>query len=352
MEIGLLSMQRVANYGSFWQAYCLRDMINKCDNCKVKFVDIIPGDIESRTEHKKRFSISKIRRVPYYFFQFKKRRIFTDFQSAVLGCTEVHNYQSDYDGIMIGSDEVFNFVQQSPWGFSPQLFGNIDNANVNTYAACFGNTTYEAILHFKKEEMIKKGLNNLRYISVRDENSMAIIEKLINKKPEIHFDPVIVGDLPSKLPSISDDKFILIYSYDFRMSDIEVIKQVRSFAKENRLKILSVGFYQDWVDKNVLPNPYQLLSYFQNAEFVVTDTFHGTIFSTRMHKRFTTIIRDTNRQKLGDLLNRLELTERRYISGQSLKDILLNDIDYKSYETLRHKERARTELFLKKCLTR
>ena len=64
MKIGLLSMQRVVNYGSFWQAYCLKKMICDQGNCTLEFIDIIPGDVETRTEY--HITYSKIKRKKYF----------------------------------------------------------------------------------------------------------------------------------------------------------------------------------------------------------------------------------------------------------------------------------------------
>lgn len=350
MDVGLLSMQRVANYGSFWQAYCLKNMIADTEDCSVDFIDIIPGEIDTRTVYKKSFSFAKVKRIPYYFFQQKKRKMFADYQTQVLMCSHESNYRSDYDAIIIGSDEVFNFVQDSPWGFSPQLYGRIDNSNVNSYAACFGNTTLEEINKTNRKDDIAKGLGNIKHISVRDENSYTIVKALTDRRPEVHLDPVIVGNLPPKLPVLNDNKYILVYSYDFRMSDEDVIRQTRSFAKKYGYKIISAGFYQDWVDKNILPNPYELLSYFRNAEYVITDTFHGTIFSARMHKKFVTVIRNQNQQKLGDLLKRIGMDNRQYKKGDSLIDIIKEDADYDKFERMRNEERGRSITYLGKCL--
>lgn len=352
MEVGLLSMQRVANYGSFWQAYCLKKMITDIATCNLDFIDIIPGESKTITVYRKSFSFAKMKRIPYYLFQRKKGRMFSDFQFQVLMCRQDRNYRNDYDAIIIGSDEVFNFVQNSPWGFSSQLYGNIDNSNVNSYAACFGNTTLDAIRKENRQNDIVTGLNNLKHISVRDENSCNIVEALTGKRPEIHLDPVIVGELPKELPDLKDDKYILVYSYDFRMSDEDVIVQTRALAKEYGYKIISAGFYQDWVDKNVLPDPYELLSYFKHAEYVVTDTFHGTIFSARMHKKFATVIRKQNQQKLGDLLKRIGMDNRQYLKGDSLINVIKEDIDYEQFEMMRSEERGRSVTYIGKCLSK
>ena len=350
MRVGLLSMQRVVNFGSFWQAYCLKQMIQRISDNQVEFIDIIPGELETRTIYKKNFSFSKIKRIPYYVFQNKKKRIFADFQRNQLNCPEEMNYDCAYDAIIIGSDEVFNFAQESPWGFSAQLFGDIKNDSVSTYAACFGNTSIELIKQTKKEEAIIKGLNNLKNISVRDQNSAEIIKQLIGKEPEINLDPVVVGNLPLPQQTIKEDKYILVYSYDFRLSDQDIISQVKALAKKNGLRILSVGFYQDWVDKNILPNPVELLKYFNNAEYVVTDTFHGTVFSLRTHKKFVSIVRKSNENKLGDLLNRIGMNDRRFFGDNSLEEIICPDIDYNKFESLRTIEQRRSINYLKACL--
>ena len=351
-KVGILSMQRVANYGSFWQAYCLKNMIAEAGDCEVEFIDIVPGEVETRAEYKKSFSFKKMLRIPYYLFQRRKAALFDTYQRSVLDCSEKPNYRSDYDTVVIGSDEVFNCAQESPWGFSTQLFGNIDNNNVNSYAACFGYTTLSSIQKRNIGNIIAKGINNIRNLSVRDNNSSDIIKNLTGREAQIHLDPALLGDFPEDLPSIPDSGYILVYSYDFRLSDPELIKETRAFAKKMGLKILSVGFYQSWVDKNVLPNPLELLSYFKNADYVITDTFHGTVFSARMHKQFLAVIRSTNKEKLGDLLSRLGLMDRQYSNGDSLTDLLNAEIDFDQFEHIRMTERYRSNEYLKGCLNR
>ena len=161
----------------------------------------------------------------------------------------------------------------------------------------------------------------------------------------------MVGDLPlNKLIETNKEKYILVYSYDFRFSDAKIIEQLRQFAKEKHCMIYSVGFYQDWCDKNIVTDPLTLLSYFKNAEYVVTDTFHGSIFSVRCHKKFVTVIRESNKQKLGDLLTRLNMSDRIITDQQNLTEKLETEINYNDFELLRKYERERTENYLKKCL--
>ena len=350
MKIGLLSMQRVNNYGSFWKAYCLKRILQGVSS-DVEFMDILPGDVQTRTEFHKTFSLKKLCRIPYYIFQHRKSTMFAQAQSAALGCASAPNYSADYDAIVIGSDEVFNFVQQSPWGFSTQLFGEIDNDNVNSYAASFGSSTLEAVRAHGYGERIAGALNHMHNISVRDRNSFEIVRALTGIEPELHLDPVLVGDLPLDGAVVNAKRpYILVYSYDFRFADEALIRQIRALARKEHCCVYSVGFYQSWCDRNILPTPTELLTWFRDARWVVTDTFHGSIFSMRNHRPFATVIRDTNQQKLTDLLERTGMSGRIVRDRDSLEGCLREEINYVGFEDLRQHERMRAEMYLKRCL--
>lgn len=46
------------------------------------------------------------------------------------------------------------------------------------------------------------------------------------------------------------------------------------------------------------------------ADYVITDTFHGTVFSIKMNTKFCTLVRDSNRNKLEALLNKLDKLDK------------------------------------------
>ena len=98
--------------------------------------------------------------------------------------------------------------------------------------------------------------------------------------------------------------------------------------------------------------PFEVLAYFKGAEEVITDTFHGSIFSTIAHKPFTTIIRKSlgnsygNEEKLADLLNRLGLDSRMTYEVQDAARINSNLIDYATVDELIARERLHTMRYL------
>lgn len=126
-----------------------------------------------------------------------------------------------YDVVVIGSDEVFNCTQKTWFGFSSQLFGKGLNASrIITYAASFGATTIDKLQLVGKKEIVSSLLHDLDAISVRDENSMKVIEELTGRTPWLHVDPVLIFDYNQFIPDkFNRNEYIIVYTYPGRITD-------------------------------------------------------------------------------------------------------------------------------------
>lgn len=185
--------------------------------------------------------------------------------------------------------------------------------------------------------------------SVRDENTAEFVRKLTGKDPLYHLDPVFIYDFwdETKEKNLKYD-YVLIYAYDGRINDKREIRVIQQFARENNLKTLSAGLYQSWCDKNISADPFELLGYVKNAKCVITDTFHGTVFSIKYNKPFATIIRDSNWQKISYLLKFFNLEKQEVLNVHSLPDILEQNINYKNINRLIMENRKKSlEYFIK-----
>ena len=89
------------------------------------------------------------------------------------------------------------------------------------------------------------------------------------------------------------------------------------------------------------------LDYFYYADFVVTDTFHGAIFSVIHQKQFAVILRKTNVNKLSGLLEDLKLEERRLQDISQLETVLQKPINYVSVQEILEYEKKRARQYLK-----
>lgn len=121
-------------------------------------------------------------------------------------------------------------------------------------------------------------MNKFDDISVRDENSARIVSALTGRDVEYHLDPVLIYDFEKEITDKPElENYILIYGYGNRFSDISEITAIKQFAKTHNKRTVSVGYHQDWVDEKLEGSPFELLSYFKYADYVITDTFHGGV---------------------------------------------------------------------------
>lgn len=349
MRIGIISMQRVINYGSYLQSFALKNLLEEI-GCEVRFVDIKPGKIivekKNSTVKSKKIDKYLIKRIEHVLFEKARRNQFQESFFSELGVNEPVQ-ESDCDAIIIGSDEVFNCLQPSKWGFSRQLFGDTGIPSAS-YAASCGYTTYNEVEKLGITPEICSSLNKLLSISVRDLNTRDFVFQITGKEPIQHLDPVLVcswENIESRRKRLKD--YVLVYAYDNRINDPAEINAIRNFAKSQGKILVSCGVYQRWCDKNIHCSPLELLSYFDGADYVVTDTFHGTVISIKRNKKFATIIRDSNRNKISDLLSRFSLEDREVGTISDLNNTIKRDIDYQKVNCILSKERERTINYLK-----
>ncbi len=350
-KVGIMTMHRVVNYGSYLQAYGLRKIIKSLGH-EVEFLDYhyCPGV----TEVKPPTFFEKVWDNRDIFHYIKRRKLYKNFKNELdkglkeFGVGEEKNYSHDIDTLVIGSDEVFNCLQASQIGYSLDFFGKgFEDKNVISYAASFGYTTLEGLKKYKKAEEIKECLLNMNNISVRDENSREIVEKLTKKKPFLHYDPVIAADLSEFMVGDAPMKdYIIVYAYQKRLTKEEE-KYIKRFAKKHNKKIVSLGFYQKIADYNIAVPVNDVLRYFKYADFIITDTFHGTIFSIVTNNKFCTIIRKSNKNKLTSLLKGLDKDSQIVNKLTDIDKIYDKKINYKNTNSIIKKERERTIKYLK-----
>lgn len=363
-KVGILSMQRIANYGSFLQSYGLKKILEEI-GCDVEFVDYHIGEplvkngekVGARRKLLKASEVFKGAGTLSQKFQFLKyKKNYAKKYYPKLGINENYNYNPRLDVLVIGSDEVFNCVQDNAnVGFSPELFGADNNADrVITYAASFGNTTLKKLEDYNIKEKVAGWLNDIDAVSVRDVNSGKIVENLCGKDISCNLDPVLIYDFIGKcknIPQKIDDKrYMLLYGYSGRFSKDECEK-IRGFAKKRGLKIFCIGGIQDACDKFIDCDPFSVISYFKNAECIVTDTYHGTIFSVITQRPFVSVIRKSgygNFEKLSDLLCRIGLDERILSDINELERKIDKKPDYISVFNVIEQEREKSYSYLKK----
>lgn len=335
MNVGILSMQKIHNYGSFLQALSLKKQLEERGH-NVYFIDILPGkQIASNPAVQGGSILSKFdryffKRIENYLLGKKMAKIHIDDYQKYLETEKSLPSGQSFDLVIIGSDEVFNATAPSPWGFTTQLFGDVDNAKrVVTYAASCGSTTLESAEKYGITEELRGAMQRLEQISVRDANTADFVTGILGTMPERHVDPVFISSFDEHIPTLPERKpYLLVYAYANRIDDPREIAAIKAYAKKNNLDILCVGMQQRWCTHNISANAFELLAYVKNATCVVTDTFHGTVFSIKYNKKFVSLIRESNKNKLGGLLDQFSLLSRSVDALDRFEEIMDAPMNY------------------------
>ena len=179
-------------------------------------------------------------------------------------------------------------------------------------------------------------------------HSKEIVYKLINKIPETNLDPVLIYDFDDKKSvDINIKDYIILYAYPGRLNRQEE-KYIKKFAKKHNKKILSLGSYQRIADEIIIVHPLEIFSYFEKADFVITDTFHGSIFAIKTKTNFCTIIRKSNSNKLTDLLKKLSLEDRMVNDLEDIERLFNIQTDFNKTNSILKEEQKKAIDFLKK----
>lgn len=371
--VGILSMQRVINYGSFLQAYALKQLLLQNGADEVYFIDIekgreLPGFEYSKSQSKW-YKLKRLLQIIFTGLLFQKirdRKFTKRLKKSIEDCFPILELDKaapkEFDLVVIGSDEVFNCCQRAPWGYTLQLYGRVLNAKkVVSYAGSFGHTRYEQLVQLGIDKEIGETLKTMSAISVRDQNSYDIVEKLTGIKAEMHLDPVLIYGYEKEIAERKvnyPEKYMVVYSYQGRINDKKEIKEIVSFAKEQKLKLISIFCRYDWCDEAIIPEtPFDVLGWFKGAEYVVTDTFHGTIFSIITGRMFVTLVRKTGRvtngEKISSLLRQLGLEERCVGKDKNaLNSKLAGDVDWQRVDEALAESRKCSQEYLKNALFR
>lgn len=306
-KIGIISelTNDTLNYGNRLQVYALNKYINKLG----LNVSSLILNFESRMFLNKsviwlvKKLLSKVREClnrkiteknPSFFIErLKKCRSFTD-KIQIESFDSLKNFQlCNYDGIIVGSDVVWQQRESSVDKLRFLNFKLLTNYKKISYAASFGKNWIPQ--HNKR--YIKKCLDDFEAISVREKSSIALLES-IGVKNAVHVcDPTLLltaeewGYVAEPVKEINE-KYIFVYLLGKDVSQREAIKKL---AEKYNLKIATIPHADNVYDpvdddfgdyKLMDASPENWVWLIKNSEYVITDSFHGTVFSTIFSKNF------------------------------------------------------------------
>ena len=338
MQVGILTFHDGINYGAFFQVYALQSFLLQhgfdCQVINYKSIGFTKREYKVFLKPRRPiYSMRNIRKIIRFRKAQKKlcltKRIFKQKKLSKL----------TFDRIIIGSDEVWNFKSRSI-GYDLTYFSQgLKADHIISYAASFGSINADDAIPFE----LKECLNRIDCISVRDENSANIMRALSKKRIQIVLDPVFLIDLSAEAITAPEEGFILVYGAFTKQMIHHIIEYARLVGK----KIVSVCYNFPWCDINLdTLGPFQWLGYFASCDCVITTMFHGMICSILNRKQFCMFSTPYRKNKVGNLLSDLELSNRMIAGDRSVKDVFAEQIDYTKVNTRIEAKRCQSEKFL------
>ena len=298
-KIGILTFHSIPDYGSILQAYALQKTILKvaCNRYECNIIDLRLNQLKYNEKKGINKIINKLYEIVYYKKIFIRANKFEEFISRKLILSKEKYYSldkickivDDYDFLIVGSDAIWD-VKSNNFNLSYFLPFNCKAKKIS-YAASFGESKY--ISYNILEGNIKSYLSNFDYLSVRENDSANIIEKIINKKCEVLIDPVFLEKDTEWNELVSDKrivkgKYIFYYSNGSSKSDIRILKEIKKIYKIPIVMINSKSLYDKLTCYKKILNcgPTEFLNLIKNAEVVCTNSYYGIVFSIIFHKNF------------------------------------------------------------------
>ena len=297
-KIGIITWFRYLNYGTMLQAYALQKYLTK--------IGFDPHLINFQLDDSK--NIKKQKKMSFYnstsLFLHKLARVIyrNDFiqkkneMNAFIdnNCNTTNNIDSDseyiktcnnFNCLVFGSDQIWN-----PNWYHPYYFGAFDKIKVKriAYAPSIG-------VHAIPDNLVslyKTNLEKFTAIAMREKNSSEIISKLLNKKVYDVADPTLLlskeeWDSIKSMEKVPKDEFILCYLLTDNKNHWKAIKKYAKKTKKKLVIIPTQGisyFMSKYAIRNCNINDF--IGLFSSASQVITDSFHGTIFSLIFNRQF------------------------------------------------------------------
>lgn len=307
-KIGMITFHRANNLGAALQAYALYTYLN--DNiCPTEIIDYYPNNAIPARNTLLRRAMRVAKKTVGGKEQKARYQRFAKFDTFINECRtsekvyygdkEIETDPPKYDLIISGSDQILNTTLTGNSRAYYLSFAQ-DTPKIS-YASSFGRSGISAT----EDEYIKKFLPDFQEVSVREESGKEIVDQRLGYSSEVVVDPVF---LLSKekwrglAQPVSTDKYIFVYAMENTPWLIEAVGQVRA-RYQLPVKIVLGGDFQLLIDGEVddCCGPREFLSYIENAECVVTNSFHGTAFSIIYEKKFVCVTHSKKNTRLENL---------------------------------------------------
>lgn len=364
-SVGVITMHKVINYGSFLQAYATQSVIENLGH-KCEIIDyIFPNKWHIANGLKQKVTLKT--RLSNYIYRLgltsahRKRARIEQAIGKYLKMSREYNNPADikrspplYDVYITGSDQTWNTKHTQGDTTFLLSFAPMDRKKISFSASIAGKNLDE---RYKKS--FKKYLSEYDEVSIRDSNGNRVISELIGKNASVTLDPTLVLNRKSwsdfgqgKEIKLKGENYIVFYlithSFDpapYIYNLLKKLQEKTGFKVYSFTTIPKEFAIEHSVCSDV--NVEHFIQLFESAKYVVTSSFHGTAFAVNFGIPLYSVVNDINStdDRQGSLLKQLGINNCLVPVGKLFEDIN-PDYDVESEQKELDKLRAKSIYYL------
>lgn len=377
-RIGIITIHNSPNYGACLQSFALYEYLRQCgqnveviDLHRPSHIDYVESKRFKPFTHKFETCFQKAKRLTksalkYLIGKGEKRSGIRNYASpstlalfsSINGCIklsrafngidELYANPPKYDTYITGSDQVWNPTQS--YCIEPYFLTFIKSGKKISYASSIGITD----LTSGEKRKFKKWLSSYDTISVREASAQKFLQDLTGRDITCVADPTFLLDREywkEIAVKPENDSYILVFTLGYEK---HIVEYALKLAKEGNKKLVVIGVEQPVAEGYITVNDataQRWLGYIANADMVITDSFHCTVFSIILQaRRFFTYISPWSGRgsRIVDLLSLFGLKENilNVQLTQSYNNLEKITPDYDKIKHIFDAEQSRSRKFL------
>ena len=363
MKIGILTFHCAINYGAVLQAYGLQEVLKSMGH-EVYVIDYRPEYLkrpyrlffpEAVKGHgflgNIRFFVRELLALP---IRYKRRCAFNGFikKHLHLANLDFQSEDNDFDCFVFGSDQIWN--PQITEG-DPVFFGDapcFKGKKLLTYAASAGTVT---ALKEIDVEQLKSWLSKFSALSVREKSLSDYLLEELQFNNQLVLDPVFLAgkDVFYKISSSIkfENPYLLFFSLTINDDALNLAKRKAALLGMELIEMY--GMAEVVKNKKVLQylSPKEFIGLLLNAKYVISTSFHGTVFSILFHKPFICVEHNFGKSRFQSLLDMLGLQDR-LVDATNRTMIEFNKINWNSLDEILSRKRKEAFGYLQNSLNK
>lgn len=360
MKVDFITRHAIPNYGSILQTYATQEVLKKlgCDSEVINYIrldETADKTISTNCNIDGSGIKAKIKRLAYLILQGPNvkhmHKKFAKYRNMYLKQTDkeynsiekLKNNLPSADVYCTGSDQVWAKIGGANYDEAYFLDFVPAEKRCISYAASLGKSKIDEELEKRLPELLKK----YETILVRENTAEEIIKKNGFNNVKQVLDPTLLLNEEewSKLAEktkLDGKEYILVYQLHHNKQMEDYLKKLKKHTKLPVYRIHPSFYYGFKPEKFIyLPTPGEYISYIKNAKYIVTDSFHGTVFSLIFNKNFVDILPGETSTRIESIL-KLVKQEKRIIKDFCNFDWLNNNIQYEEINKILKEEREKS----------